>query len=242
MCGLGGAVGLIRDPCYSPPYLHFRATTIKLLWHQHQKCQPPPMKKSWCPRRHQKCEEKNLVSLKKLLAIIDTKMWTTENQRKPLCPRKVPFSLYYWLQQVLQGWVGYLITAHHPRVLLCLPLPFLLFLSFLLTTTTKCDVKNLPCYYFLFLWWVRWREVGWLIRSPQIRELGSLTPLHSEVYIIIYIPVLCHNILKPCCTMSCDAMPILCYALSGCAISYFPYRIEHCNTPFTKIERTWLIS
>ena len=58
MCGLGGAVGLIRDPCYSPPYLHFRATTIKLLWHQHQKCRPPPMKKSWCPRKHQKCEGK----------------------------------------------------------------------------------------------------------------------------------------------------------------------------------------
>ena len=38
VCGLGGAVGLIRDPCYSPPYLHLGAATIKLLWHQHQKC------------------------------------------------------------------------------------------------------------------------------------------------------------------------------------------------------------
>ena len=171
---------------------------------------------------------KNLVSLKNIFAIIDTKMWTTENQRKPLCPRKVPFSLYYWLQQVLQGWVGYLITAHHPRVLLCLPLPFLLFLSFLLTTTTKCDVKkqNLPCYYFLFLWWVSWREVGWLIRSPQIRELGSLTPLHSEVYIIIYIPVLCHNILKPCCTMSCHVMLCQYYAMLCQVVPYHIFQAE----------------
>ena len=32
-----------------------------------------------------------------------------------LCPRKKLFSPDYWLQQLLQGWVGYLITAHHPE-------------------------------------------------------------------------------------------------------------------------------